>query len=114
MNPKPNRITLNRPKSILVISWDDGREGKYPLAGLRAACPCAECRQKHDQGRDAVSPKLLEQPLQPGMSAGIRGIEKVGNYALQLIWDDGHAYGIYSWDYLYALCLGDAVLDDQQ
>ncbi len=114
MSPKPNSITLIRPKSLLRISWDDGREGEYPLAGLRAACPCAECRQKEVQGGDDVSLKFLERPLQPGMSDGIRSIEKVGNYALRLIWDDGHAYGIYSWDYLYALCPGNVVQDDQQ
>ncbi len=114
MSPKPSSITLIRHKSLLKISWDNGREGEYPLAGLRAACPCAECRQKEDQRGDTISPKLLERPLQPGMSAGIRSIEKVGNYALRLIWDDGHAHGIYSWDYLYALCPGCVVLDDQQ
>ena len=114
MSPKPNSITLNRTKSVLIISWDDGREGEYPLAGLRAACPCAECRQKEDQRNDLISPVFLKRPLRPGMSDGVRRIEKVGNYALRLIWDDGHAYGIYSWDYLYALCPDDAVSNGRQ
>ena len=33
----------------------------------------------------------------------ITGIETVGNYALKLIFDDGHDTGIYSWNYLYEL-----------
>ena len=27
-------------------------------------------------------------------------IEKVGNYAIRIIFDDGHDTGIYSWSYL--------------
>jgi DUF971 family protein len=103
MNPKPNNIKLVRSKSTLEIEWDNGQREQYPLAGLRAACPCAECRQKNEQSSDIVSKKLLEVSLQPGISAQIYKIEKVGNYALRMIWEDGHAYGIYSWDYLYAL-----------
>jgi DUF971 family protein len=36
---------------------------------------------------------------------GITGIRPVGNYALQLEFDDGHDTGIYSWPYLYQLCI---------
>ena len=35
---------------------------------------------------------------------GISDIKPVGNYALQLVFDDGHDTGLYSWDYLYQLC----------
>jgi DUF971 family protein len=27
----------------------------------------------------------------------------VGNYAVKLVFDDGHNTGLYSWDYLYEL-----------
>ncbi len=30
--------------------------------------------------------------------------EPVGNYALSLIWSDGHSTGIYTWEYLRDLC----------
>jgi len=30
-------------------------------------------------------------------------IEPVGHYAVKLIFDDGHATGLYSWAYLYNL-----------
>ena len=31
------------------------------------------------------------------------GIEAVGNYAINIEWEDGHKYGIYNWHYLVAL-----------
>jgi DUF971 family protein len=36
-------------------------------------------------------------------AVAITGIEPVGNYAVRLLFDDGHHTGIYSWDYLYEL-----------
>lgn len=31
-------------------------------------------------------------------------IERAGNYAIKLYFDDGHDSGIYTWNYLYELC----------
>ena len=33
----------------------------------------------------------------------ITAIEPVGNYAVKLVFSDGHDTGLYSWDYLYDL-----------
>jgi DUF971 family protein len=33
----------------------------------------------------------------------IRAVEPVGNYAIKLIFDDGHDTGLYSWSYLREL-----------
>ena len=33
----------------------------------------------------------------------ITGLEPVGNYALRILFDDGHDSGLYSWDYLHKL-----------
>lgn len=46
------------------------------------------------------SPEMLELPLGADKSSEIERVELVGNYALQLIWQDGHSYGIYSWEFL--------------
>jgi DUF971 family protein len=35
-------------------------------------------------------------------------IEPVGNYAIRIVWNDGHSAGIYSWDYLRSLCRCDS------
>jgi len=33
----------------------------------------------------------------------ITAVEPVGNYAVKLVFDDGHDSGLYSWDYLHEL-----------
>ena len=42
--------------------------------------------------------------LQTGKEhVNISAVDPVGNYAVKLVFDDGHATGIYTWDYLYEL-----------
>jgi DUF971 family protein len=43
---------------------------------------------------------MLEIPLEVGKSDKLERVDLVGNYAIQLVWKDGHSYGIYSWEYL--------------
>ena len=46
-----------------------------------------------------------QEVLQTGkLQVGISDIRPVGNYALQLVFDDGHDTGLYAWDYLLQLC----------
>ncbi len=104
MTARPANIAVSRSKGQLTIDWDDGRRCEYPLAGLRSACPCAECRGGHAAMGVPGSPDMLLVPLAPGRSAELANVEIVGNYALQLVWQDGHSYGIYSWEYLRQLC----------
>lgn len=90
-----------RDASALELSWDDGHSGPVPLALLRDACPCAGCQGEtvllHQYG-----PKPDKNP-HPGKYL-LRGAEPVGNYALKLIWEDGHAEGLYTWEHLRGLC----------
>jgi DUF971 family protein len=51
----------------------------------------------------AHAPKNLLE-LKPARSYVMTGLEMVGNYALQPVWDDGHSTGIYTWEYLKRLC----------
>ena len=100
----PKHIAVSRSRQVLIIEWEDGHPSEYPLEGLRAACPCAECKGGHEAMGQPGDPSMLNQPLQPEQSIRLQGLEMVGNYALQPIWEDGHSYGIYSWGYLRALC----------
>ena len=34
----------------------------------------------------------------------MKSLEGVGNYALNIEWEDGHKYGIYNWHFLRSLC----------
>jgi len=83
--------------SELAIKWDDGSENFIALGKLRRCCPCANCQGEVDiLGRVYKSP---EQSLTPKAFELVR-IVGVGNYAVQPVWADGHATGIYSFDYL--------------
>jgi DUF971 family protein len=103
MAAKPVSIKASKSEGMLRIEWEDGLQSEYPLEGLRAACPCAECKGGHANMGQPGAPEMLEGRLDPGKSAALERLELVGNYALQLVWSDGHSYGIYTWEYLRAL-----------
>ena len=77
-----------------VIGIYDGRTFRLPYEYLRVYSPSAEVRG-HGPGQEV---------LQTGKrDIEIRSVEPVGSYAIQPTFSDGHATGIYSWDYLYEL-----------
>jgi DUF971 family protein len=84
----------------LAIKWDDGAETYVRLEKLRRACPCAGC-----QGERDVMGNLYKGPDAPLTPQGfqLRQIVTVGSYALQPVWMDGHATGIYTFNYLRRL-----------
>lgn len=99
----PTDIKLHRKSGILELKWEDG--GIYSLTAefLRVHSPSAEVRG-HGPGQEV---------LQTGKKdVRIDTIEPVGNYAVRLQFDDDHNTGIYSWEYLYELCLNQANLWD--
>jgi DUF971 family protein len=81
----------------LAIKWDDGSESFITLESLRRRCPCAGC-----QGEVDVMGHLHKGPEHTLSAASfrLRNLASVGGYALQPAWADGHATGLYSWDYL--------------
>lgn len=81
----------------LAIKWDDGTESYLPLSNLRRACPCAGCKGEMDiMGNLYKNP---EKPLAANAFDLVR-IIRVGGYAIQPVWADGHDTGIYSFEYL--------------
>lgn len=78
----------------LHLAWTDGHAGDIAYHDLRGWCPCAGC-QGHTATFEFHPPR---QPVEP------TGIEPVGNYAISIRWSDGHATGIYRFDYLRDLC----------
>ena len=82
----------------LAIKWADGAETYIPLEKLRRHCPCAGCKGERDiTGKLYKGPDI---PLTP-RSFEVRSLTRIGSYALQPVWADGHATGIYSFDYLH-------------
>ena len=97
MNDKttvPQSIKLHTRSRELELIYADDLRFALPCEYLRVFSPSAEVRG-HGTGQEV---------LQVGkINVAISEIRPVGNYALQLVFDDGHDTGIYSWDYLYQL-----------
>ena len=90
----PTEIRLRRAERLLEVDFDDGSRFTYPAEYLRVESPSAEV-QGHGPGeRRTVAGKR---------HVAVIGVEPVGNYAVRLLFDDGHDTGIYAWDTLYAL-----------
>lgn len=81
----------------LAIKWDDGGESFVSLKKLREHCPCAGCKGEVDVMGNLY--KGPEQNLKP-QSFQLLRVVNVGSYAIQPIWGDGHATGLFSFDYL--------------
>jgi DUF971 family protein len=90
----PTELRLKRAERLLEVSFDDSTSFRLPAEYLRVESPSAEV-QGHGPGQ--------KQLVSGRASVGITRIEPVGNYAVRLIFDDGHETGIYSWSYLYEL-----------
>ena len=92
--PVPTAITLHQKSRVMEIAFDDGRRFSLPFEYLRVYSPSAEVRG-HGPGQEV---------LQVGKrDVEIKEIEPVGNYAVKLVFSDGHDTGLYSWDYLHEL-----------
>ena len=100
----PAGITANREISELIVEWKDGHTSRIPFSLLRNGCPCAECRGGHDKMGSTPPPNVFEMELEDSTRTRLRNIEAIGTYALSPHWEDGHQFGIYTWEYLRALC----------
>ena len=92
--PRPTDIRLRTTSKLLEVSFDDGARFELPFEYLRVFSPSAEVKG-HGGGEGVL--QLGKQHV------GISAVEPVGNYALRLIFDDGHDTGLYSWNLLYEL-----------
>ncbi len=92
--PHPTEIKLHKPSKMLTIKFDDDTEFEMSCEYLRVHSPSAEV-QGHGPGEGVLQVDKED--------VGIERIEQVGNYAVQLYFDDEHNTGIYSWDTLYKL-----------
>lgn len=93
-SPRPIDIRLHQASRLLEIKFDNNMECMLSCEFLRVYSPSAEVRG-HGTGQET---------LQIGKEdVNINAIEPVGNYAVKLVFSDGHDTGLYSWDYLYEL-----------
>ncbi|MGD9740383.1 MAG: gamma-butyrobetaine hydroxylase-like domain-containing protein [Bauldia sp.] len=90
----PTEIRLDREKRLLTIIFDDGTAPAFSAEFLRVFSPSAEV-----QGHSPAQRRLVVAKERVRIDA----IEPVGNYAVKLVFDDGHATGIFSWAYFQRL-----------
>ena len=92
--PRPTEIRLHRKSRLLEIEFDNEKKFSFSCEFLRVYSPSAEVRG-HGSGQEV---------LQVGKkNVNIERIESIGQYAVRLVFTDGHDSGLYSWDYLYEL-----------
>ena len=86
------QIRLHKDKKSLSVHFNDGFETQISAELLRVESPSAEV-----QGHSPDQKKIIHGKK----NVKIIHIEYVGNYAIRLLFDDGHETGIYSWALLH-------------
>lgn len=90
----PPVLTLSNDKSQLIVTFDDGQS--YPLSAemLRVMSPSAEVQGHSPDQRVTLGGKR---------DVKISELKPVGNYAVRIVFGDGHNTGLYAWEYLRKL-----------
>ncbi len=92
--PWPTELKLSKDRRLLTIGFDDGMRAELPAELLRVLSPSAEVQGHSPEQRVTVAGKK---------TVGILRLEPVGNYAVRIVFDDGHDSGLYVWAYLREL-----------
>jgi DUF971 family protein len=92
--PWPTELRLDKERRVLTVTFEDGTSFALPAELLRVLSPSAEVQGHSPDQRVTVAGKK---------SVGIVRIEPVGNYAVRIVFDDGHDTGLYAWAYLHEL-----------
>jgi DUF971 family protein len=90
----PTEITAMDKGRLLEVAFDDGRSIRLTAERLRVESPSAEVQGHSPRQKKTIAGKE---------NVAIVGIEPVGNYAIKIVFDDGHDTGLYTWDYLRKL-----------
>jgi len=90
----PTEIRYSKADRTLSVHFDDGAHFVLTAELLRVESPSAEVQGHGGEQKRIVGNKR---------DVAITAIEPVGNYAVRLIFDDGHDSGLYSWRVLYDL-----------
>jgi DUF971 family protein len=91
MSAWPTELKLDKDKRTLTVSFDDGARYDLPAEILRVLSPSAEVQGHSPAQRVTVPGKK---------NVRISRMEPVGNYAVRIVFDDGHDTGLYMWEYL--------------
>ena len=90
----PKSIKLSDDKKSIIIEYNQKEYLVLLSSKLRALSPSAENKNNLNNPDFKAYDKIL-----------IKKLEKVGNYAIRIVFSDSHNTGIFSWDYLYEIGL---------
>jgi DUF971 family protein len=90
----PTDIVLTDQGRLLEVVFDDNKTVRLAAEKLRVESPSAEV-----QGHSRAEKKIVTGKE----NVRIVAVEPIGNYAVKLVFDDGHDTGLYSWDYFRKL-----------
>jgi DUF971 family protein len=93
-NPWPTELRLRKDRKVLTVAFDGGETFDLAAEYLRVRSPSAEVQGHSPSERRTVAGKQNVEILE---------VHPVGNYAVRLDFDDMHATGIFSWEYLFEL-----------
>lgn len=93
-DPWPSELRLRDAGRLLRVSFDSGEAFELEAEYLRVESPSAEVKG-HGPGQEVT--------VAGKRTVTIRQIEEIGNYAVRLIFSDGHSTGLYTWTYLLKL-----------
>ena len=84
----PTEIKLRTRSRVLEVAFGDGARYLLPFEYLRVYSPSAEVKG-HGPGQEVL--------VTGKQNVGIHAVEPIGQYAVKLVFDDGHDTGLYSW-----------------
>ncbi len=93
---EPPKLDVSPTGDTLAVTFDDGATYKLSAELLRVMSPSAEVQGHSPDQRVTVAKKR---------NVKIKALEPVGNYAVRIVFDDGHSTGLYAWSYLRLLGL---------
>lgn len=92
--PWPSELRLHDKGATLTVSFDNGDRFDLPAEFLRVESPSAEVKG-HGPGQEVT--------VAGKRHVRILSLDQVGNYAVKITFSDGHATGLYAWDYLHRI-----------
>ena len=92
--PWPSELRLHKDRKTLTVAFDNGEIYDLSAEYLRVRSPSAEVQGHSPSERRTVAGKK---------NVAILEVTPIGNYAVRLTFDDMHATGLFSWDYLIEL-----------
>lgn len=89
----PKELRVSRDRRVLTVTFADESHA-LGAEMLRVLSPSAEVQGHSSEQRVTVGGKK---------DVAISRLEPVGNYAVRIVFDDGHDTGIFTWAYLDTL-----------